>query len=112
MRSLLVSLAFLAVSTATSADEVMRCGNWLVAIPVSLEELHRKCGEPAEKSRTYILRRPQFESGGNTYAFPGEEQVPVDLWTYDFGPSKLKQRVRMIAGQVDSIETLKEHGTD
>jgi hypothetical protein len=35
----------------------------------------------------------------------------VDVWTYDFGSSRLKRRVRMVAGKVESIETL-EHGTD
>jgi hypothetical protein len=36
--------------------------------------------------------------------------VPVDVWTYDFGSSRLVRRVRFVAGKVQSIETL-EHGS-
>jgi len=92
--------------------ETMRCGSRLIDKGDPIEKVLENCGEPAEKSRTYILRQPRFVSGGIEYSIAGEEEVPVDLWTYDFGPSKLKQRVRMIAGQVDSIETLKEHGSN
>jgi hypothetical protein len=38
------------------------------------------------------------------------DDVPVDVWTYDLGPNRLVRRVRMIAGRVESIETL-ERGT-
>ena len=39
--------------------------------------------------------------GSNEYSFPGEEDVPVDLWTYDFGPNKLMQRLRFVAGRLE-----------
>jgi len=35
--------------------------------------------------------------------------VPVDLWTYDFGPSQFMRRARIVAGKVDRIDTL-EYG--
>ena len=49
------------------------------------------------------------EYGGQEIPFEGTEDVPVDLWTYDFGPNRLMRRVRFIAGKVDSVDTL-EHG--
>jgi len=103
-------LALLLLSTVACAD-AMRCGSRLIGEGDSIEKVLQYCGEPTEQTRTYIVRRPRFERGGQEYSFPGEEEVPVDLWTYDFGPDKLMMRVRMIAGKVDSIETL-EYGTN
>ena len=36
-------------------------------------------------------------------------EVPVELWTYNFGPYKLMRRIRFVDGLVDEIETL-SHG--
>jgi hypothetical protein len=104
----LARLTLLFLPTVTSAD-AMRCGSRVINEGDSIDKVQQYCGEPAEMTRTYIERQPRFEVGGQEYSFPGTEEVPVDLWTYDFGPNKLMRRVRMIAGKVDSIETL-EHG--
>jgi len=58
-----------------------------------------------------MTRQPRFEFGGRDVPFPGTEDVPVDVWTYDFGSSRLMRRVRFVAGKLESIETL-EHGTN
>ena len=84
----------------------MRCGSRLIKEDDTLEKVLEVCGEPAKRERTWMQRAPQFERGGQEYSFPGREDVPVDLWTYDFGPNKLMQRVRMVAGKVESITTL------
>jgi hypothetical protein len=90
---------------AARADS-MRCGSRIVKDGDSQETVLEVCGEPETKQRTWTERAPQYELGGTTYSFPGTEYVPVDLWTYNFGPSKLMRRVRFVAGQVDSIATL------
>jgi hypothetical protein len=102
-------LAALLVPTLASAD-TMRCGSQLISDGDSIDEVLALCGEPAERSRTWIVRQPRFELGGREVPFPGREDVPVDVWTYDLGPNRLMRRVRMIAGKVESIETL-ERGT-
>ena len=33
-------------------------------------------------------------------------EVPVEVWTYNFGPYKLMRRVRFVDGLVEEIETL------
>jgi len=76
-----------------------------------MEKVLAVCGEPASQQRTWIQRAPQYELGGQYYSFPGTEDVPVDLWTYDFGSNKFLQQVRFIDGIVDSIVTLSEKGT-
>jgi hypothetical protein len=98
-------LALLLLPAVASAD-AMRCGSRLISDGDPIEKVLDYCGEPAEAQRTWIVRQPHFEVGGQEYPFKGEEEVPVDTWTYDFGPDKLLRRIRFVAGKVDSIETL------
>ncbi len=106
--ALLTGLGLL-LSSGASADS-LRCGSKLIGEGDSIDKVLQYCGDPTETKRTWITRQPRFEYGGQEIPFEGREDVPVDLWTYDFGPNKLMRRIRFIAGKVDSIETL-EHGT-
>ena len=47
-----------------------------------------------------------IELHGNEYTFPGEEEVPVDVLIYDLGPNKLVRKLRFVAGELESVETL------
>ena len=94
-----------------AAADTMRCGSALISEGDTIEKVLARCGEPRERTRTWIQRPPRFEFGGQEIPFEGTEDVPVDLWTYDFGSSRLMRRVRFVAGRVQSIVTL-EHGTD
>jgi hypothetical protein len=98
-------LTLLLLPAAVSAD-AMRCGSRLISDGDPIEKVLEYCGEPTETQRTWIVRQPRFEVGGQEYPFKGEEEVPVDTWTYDFGPNQLMRRIRFVAGKVDSIETL------
>ena len=105
-RAAVVSLLLLPTLAAADA---MRCGSRLISDGDPIEKVREYCGEPSETQRTWIVRQPRFEYGGQDIPFPGEEEVPVDVWTYDFGPNTLMRRIRFVAGKVDSIETL-EYG--
>lgn len=93
-----------------AAADSMRCGSKLIAEGDSIDKVLQYCGEPATRERTWIQRAPVVERGRYEFSFPGREDVPVDVWTYDFGSNKLMRRVRMVAGKVERIETL-EYGT-
>ena len=101
-------LLSLLLASGASADSV-RCGSKVITEGDPIEKVRQYCGEPTETERTWMTRQPRFEYGGQEIPFEGTEDVPVDLWTYDFGPNKLVRRIRFIAGKVDSIET-REHG--
>ena len=103
-------LSGLLIASGASADSV-RCGSKVITEGDPIEKVREYCGEPTETQRTWMTRQPRFEYGGQEIPFEGSEDVPVDLWTYDFGPNKLVRRIRFIAGKVDSIET-REHGKD
>jgi len=100
------SIALLLLTSIPAAADSMRCGSKLIVEEDSIEKVLYYCGEPASKSRTWIVRQPRYYVGSNEYAFPGEEDVPVDLWTYDLGPNKLMMRLRFVAGKLENIESL------
>jgi hypothetical protein len=104
--SLIAVAGLLLLAALPAAADSMRCGSKLVSDGDSIEKVLHLCGEPASKERYWITRQPRYYVGSNEYVFPGEEDVPVDLWTYDFGPNKLMQRLRFVAGELKSIETL------
>ena len=108
-RAAMACVALALMPVATLADS-MRCGSRIVKDGDTMEKVIDVCGEPAKQERTWIQRRPQYQLGSQYYSFPGTEDVPVDLWTYDFGRNKLLQRVRFIDGIVVSIVTLAEKG--
>jgi hypothetical protein len=106
----LAALALLAVAASPAAADTMRCGSRLISDGDAIEQVLESCGEPATRTRTWIQRQPRFELGGREIPFEGREDVPVDVWIYDFGSSRLQRRVRFVAGRVQSIQTL-EHGS-
>ena len=104
-RGAAIALLLLTSSMPAAADS-MRCGSKLIVEEDSIDKVLYYCGEPASKYRTWIVRQPRYYIGSNEYVFPGEEDVPVDLWTYDFGPNKLMMRLRFVAGILERIESL------
>ena len=96
----------LALLPALARADSMRCGSRVVKDGDTIEKVLDTCGEPVTRERTWIQRQPRYKIGEQEYSFPGQEDVPVDLWTYDFGPHKLTQRLRFIAGELESIVTL------
>ena len=106
MRLLLVALLALACSSPAFAD-AMRCGNRLVSNGDTQTQVRDLCGEPSDVQSRFITRRPSFVRNGQTYYFgDGYVEIPVEVWTYNFGPYKLMRRVRFVDGRIDEIETL------
>lgn len=96
----------LAFAPLAHAD-VMRCAGKLVRQGDSNVLLRKYCGDPVDIQYRSILRRPTYQVGGRIVSF-GDAlvDVPVETWTYNFGPNKLMRRVRLIDGVVSEIETL------
>jgi hypothetical protein len=105
-----VLVASLCLVPMLAGADTFRCGSKIISEGDSIDKVLEYCGEPTERVRTWIRRQPRFEYGGQEIPFEGTEDVPVDLWTFDFGPNKLMRRVRFVAGKVESVETL-GHGS-
>lgn len=91
----------------TAQADAMRCGNRLVSEGATRTEVRSICGEPTDVQTRTILRRPYYNFRGElVYYGDGLIEIPVETWTYNFGPYKLMRRVRFIDGIVEEIETL------
>jgi hypothetical protein len=100
---LLHPLLFISVAQADS----MRCGTQLVGDGDTQSEVRQLCGEPTDVQTRSIVRQPHHWIGGRLIYFnEALVEVPVEVWTYNFGPYKLMRRVRFIDGLIDEIETL------
>lgn len=109
MRTLsLTALTVFAAAVALPAHaDGMRCGSRLIRDGDVRAEVRAFCGEPADVQTRSILRRPTYLVGGRTvFLGDGLIEIPVETWTYNFGPNKLMRRVKFIDGVVDEVETL------
>lgn len=106
--ALLIGLAALAGALAAPAHaDGMRCGGRLIRDGDARAEVRAFCGEPADVQTRTILRRPVYNFQGRlVYSGDGLVEIPVETWTYNFGPNKLMRRVRFIDGIVEEVETL------
>lgn len=104
----LIGLAVLAGSMALPAHaDGMRCGARLIRDGDARAEVRAFCGEPVDVQTRTILRRPVYNFQGRlVYSGDGLIEIPVETWTYNFGPNKLMRRVRFVDGIVDEVETL------
>jgi hypothetical protein len=104
--SLALAAALLAPAVPASADG-LRCGSRLVTDGDPRSKVRHFCGEPTDVQTYYIQRHPSFTSGGRTYSYGnGYVEIPVEVWTYNFGPYKLMRQIRFVDGVVDEIESL------
>jgi hypothetical protein len=103
----------LALAAPASADG-LRCGSKLITDGDPRSKVRQFCGEPTDVQTRSILRRPYFNVGGRTYSYgDGYVEIPVEIWTYNFGPYKLMREIRFVDGRVEEIQTLGYgyHGT-
>lgn len=102
----MLSLILAGLATTAHAD-AMRCGSRLVSEGDTRSQVRAMCGEPSDVQTRTILRRPYYDFHGRLIYFgDGLIEIPVEVWTYNFGPYKLMRRVRFVDGQVEEIETL------
>jgi hypothetical protein len=96
-------LLLLALSSTAYAD-AFRCGSKLIREGSTRSEVVAKCGEPTEVERRTILREPTIWIGGRLYRNGvGLAEIPIELWVYNLGPSKLMRRIRFEDGVVVEI---------
>ncbi|MBC7984995.1 MAG: DUF2845 domain-containing protein [Candidatus Obscuribacterales bacterium] len=102
----LALIASLLCATTSNAS-AMRCGNKIVADGATRAEVRALCGEPEDIARHDIMQQPSYVRGGRIIYFGTEfVAVPVEVWTYNFGPNTLMRRLRFVNGLLDEIETL------
>lgn len=106
-RTLTFAVLLAALSATPALGDAMRCGSKLVSTGDTRSSVVAKCGEPSDVQTRTILRRPYYDFHGRmVYYGDGLVEIPVETWTYNFGPYKLIRRIRFVDGLVEEIETL------
>jgi len=106
--ALLAALAATFAWAATArADDSMRCGNRLVSTGDGKDKVRTICGEPTHVSLAGVVRQGGYGYGPYDYPYfgPGWVELPVELWTYNFGSSKLLRKLRFIGDELVDIRT-------
>lgn len=92
------------------ADDSMRCGSKLVSVSDGKDKVRALCGEPTSVSFQGVVRRAaryEYGYGYSRYEYygPGVIDMPVEVWTYNFGTSKLLRKLRFVGDELDEIRT-------
>jgi hypothetical protein len=93
------------------ADNTMRCGTRLVSEGDGKDKVRTLCGEPTSISQAGYVGGPGYYPNYNSglyrypYPWPNWTAVPVEIWTYNLGPSKLLRKLRFVGDELDEIQT-------
>jgi hypothetical protein len=107
----LAAAMLLSSAPAAPSDDTMRCGTRLVSEGDGKDKVRTLCGEPTSISLAGYVGGPgYFPNYYNgpidySYAWPGWTALPVEIWTYNFGPSKLLRKLRFVGDELDEIRT-------
>ncbi len=103
----LLAAVLLLVAAGIAQADAFQCGNALVSSGDTRDEVTAKCGNPSDIERsTAFVPSVAWVNGAPVSAGNTLIEVPVELWLYNFGPTKLMRRVRFESGRVVSIEIL------
>jgi hypothetical protein len=78
------------------AEVVARCGP---PMQIEREKIYDETGAALAPARTPLGVLPPIGGRSST-------ETPVEVWTYNFGPTRLMQRIRFENGVVVKIESL------
>ncbi len=105
--ALMAAALLIAIPLRAAADDTMRCGTRLVSSGDGKDKVRTLCGEPTSISFVGIQSAPRYYYGPYDYSYfgPGVVEVPVEVWTYNFGSSKLLRKLRFVGDELDEIRT-------
>jgi hypothetical protein len=99
--------AIVAVVPALGMAQSLRCDRKIISGGATRAEVAAFCGDPVQVDQKSAYYRP-IDSVGNqsNLRAPAVVEVQVEVWTYNFGPNRLMQRIRFEDGVVVRIESL------
>lgn len=83
----------------------MRCGTRLASTGDTKYQVRQICGEPADISLVGAMRQPRLWYYGYRYYYldPPYIDVPIEVWTYNFGPTRFLRRLRFEGDELVDI---------
>jgi hypothetical protein len=97
------ALVVLGVLAAAPA-QAMHCGSVVISNGDTVDKLLQFCGDP-ESVKTYPIVRTPVDPNGRVYR-GFREELRVEEWTYNFGPTQLMTKVRIEYGYVTDVRYL------
>lgn len=97
-------LAVLAWTPLLAFSQTLRCSEKIISTGSTRLEVTSLCGDPAQVEHKTIYKDVAAAAPNVTAATTTE--VQLELWTYNFGPNRLMQRIWLEDGTVVRIESL------
>ena len=91
-----------------AADDTMRCGSRLVSTGDGKDKVRTLCGEPTDIAFVGTIERRGYTAEGSyDYSFFGPAWIeqPIEIWTYNFGSSKLLRKLRFVGDELVEVRT-------
>jgi hypothetical protein len=104
----LAGLLGLLTAGAAPAEDTLRCGSRLVNIGDGKDKVRTLCGEPSDVAFAGTMGRrayPGYDSYDYSYIGPAWIELPVEIWTYNFGSSKLLRKLRFVGDELVEVRT-------
>ena len=96
-----------AVAPTLAAAQSAECADKVINEGVTQVEVAAECGTPAQVDhRTSSVGTAWVGGTHPTYLTGSSEDRQVDIWTYNFGPNRLMQRIWFEDGRVTRVESL------
>jgi len=103
-----LAIVSLILCGSVAADDTMRCGSRLVSSGDGKDKVRTLCGEPTDVAFVGTIgRRGYYTEGPYDYSFfgPAWVELPVEIWTYNFGSSRLLRKLRFVGDELVEIRT-------
>ena len=92
---------------ALALGQSLRCSDKIISEGASRYEVASLCGNPQDVQHQSRYNNVSAAVPGQPNVATGSSvEIQVELWTYNFGPNKLMQRIRFEDGIVVHIESL------
>lgn len=104
----LAGLLGLLTAGAAHAEDTLRCGSRLVNIGDGKDKVRTLCGEPSDVAFVGTMGRrayPGYDSYDYSYIGPAWIELPVEIWTYNLGSSKLLRKLRFVGDELVEVRT-------
>jgi hypothetical protein len=95
------------IAPTLAAGQAVVCADKVLNEGVTQVEVTAQCGTPAQVDhRMNSVGTAVVDGTHPTYIAGSSEVRRVDIWTYDFGPNRLMQRIWFEDGRVTRVESL------
>jgi hypothetical protein len=102
----LMAVVLACVPALVMAQSVV-CAGKIIRAGTTRAEVSAKCGDPAQVEHKSAYGGATTSAVGQPNLIPGSTvELQIELWTYNFGPRKLMQRIRFEDGIVVRVESL------